>query len=453
MRLAFAVILAAFSFLAVGPTVAEPSQPPAAAPAAAFGPAERAAALDRIAELIEGKYVYKDKASAIAAEVRGLKDDPELLSARDRSAWAAILTRRLGAHDIHFRVSWSPPGAPKRPLAAGGVPDPAAMDRMMAADNYGFDAVERLDGNIGYVHMSFFAHFDRELGGDKTPAARRAGEAALKLVEHADAVIFDIRQNGGGSPAMIDLLLSGFFGDKPVLLNRFYRREGDKTVDYTTLADFSGARRPDTPVFVLVSGGTVSAAEEFAYDVQTQKRGQIVGETTAGGANPGAVFDAGDGFVVFISTGAAINPITNTNWERTGVTPDIRVPAADALARAHALALEAVLSRNAASRPVEARWTLERLKAERSGLSLTPAEQAAYVGDYGDQHVAVEGGALTYRRDRGQPLRMIPLGRDAFALGGVADRRLSFERDAAGKVATLVIDDALGGSTSYRRTS
>lgn len=429
--------------------------PPAAAPAVQpFGPAARTQALQRIAALIESKYVYKDKAAAIAAEVRALASDPELASARDQAMWAAILTRRLKTHDLHFGVSWSPPGARRPTLTAvTAPPSPEAMDRMMASDNYGFQAVERLPGNIGYVRMSFFADFDRSLSGDKTPNARRAGEAALRLVANTDAVIFDLRQNGGGSPDMIDLLLSAFFGDKPVLLNRFYLREGDRKIDFTTLADYSGARRPSVPVYVLTSGRTASAAEEFSYDVQTQKRGLIVGETTAGGANPGGTFDAGEGFQVFISTGAAINPITGTNWEAVGVKPDVAVPAAEALERAQALALETVLKQNASTAPVEARWTLERLNAERAGVRLTPEQTAAFVGDYSGRRVALEDGVLVYRRDRAPAQRLIPLGDDAFALDGTPGVRVSFERGGDRTVAVLLVTDTEGRVSSFARSA
>jgi C-terminal processing protease CtpA/Prc len=322
----------------------------------------------------------------------------------------------------------------------------------MAPDNFGFDQLERLPGNIGYVRMSYFAEFDPTATGDKASGARRTAEAALRFLAGADAVIFDLRQNGGGSPAMIDLLLSGFFGDKPVLLNRFYEREHDATMDFTTLSNFTGPRRPDVPVYVLISGRTGSAAEEFAYDVQTQKRGLIVGETSWGGANPGDAFDAGDGFGIFVSTGAAINPITKTNWEGVGVKPDVAVAAADALERAHALALEEVLKRKTSTAPTEAQWTLERLQAERAGLRLSPQAQAAYVGEFGDRRVVLENGELVYRRGRVPPARMIPLGGDAFALDGSPALRLTFERDGDTPAAVLVATDASGGASSFARS-
>ena len=266
-------------------------------------------------------------------------------------------------------------------------------------------------------------------------------------------MIFDLRANGGGSPDMIDLLLTPFFGERPVLLNRFYKREGDRTVDFTTLADFKGASRPTTPVYVLISRRTGSAAEEFAYDVQAQKRGLIVGETSAGAANPGGQFDAGDGFSVFISTGAAVNPITGTNWERVGVKPDAPVPTADALTRAEAMALDKVLATNASTAPTEARWTLETLTAEAAGAHLDPARAADYIGDFGGRSVTLREGALIYQRTPFPPQRLIPLRDDAFAVDGAPTLRVSFQRDAANKVAVLLITTADGGSASYARSA
>ena len=93
------------------------------------------------------------------------------------------------------------------------------------------------------------------------------------------------------------------------------------------------------PLYVLTSDRTFSGAEEFAYDVQTQRRGEVVGDTTGGGANPGGMRSVSDGFGVFVPSGRAINPVTGTNWEGVGVRPDVPVPAEDALREAHRRAL------------------------------------------------------------------------------------------------------------------
>ena len=94
-------------------------------------------------------------------------------------------------------------------------------------------------------------------------------------------------------------------------------------------------------MYVLTSGRTFSGAEEFAYNLQALKRATIVGETTGGGAHPGGIVTLPHGLAVFVPTGRAINPITKTNWEGTGVKPDVAVPADTALEKALELARRA----------------------------------------------------------------------------------------------------------------
>ncbi len=419
-------------------------------------PTTRDQILDRIATLIENNYVYKDVALKVAADIRTWKTDPQLVQVSDTVSLGSILTERLRKKDRHFAVEWTPPAKDGSTVASTVERNAPAFKQKLAFDNYGFNAIELLPGNVGYVRMSMFADFDTKLTGAKIPPARAAGEAALTLLQNADAVIFDLRQNHGGSPAMIDLLLSGFFGNKAVLLNKFYDRESDRTTEFTTLSNYAGRRRPDVPVFVLISGGTASAAEEFAYDIKTQKRGVIVGEPSFGGANPGDDFDVGGGFTVFVSTGAAINPITRTNWEGVGVQPDIVVPAEQALNRAHALAIEAILAHGGPDEmQTEARWTLERLLAEREGLRVDPTEASAfvgtYVGNYGDRKIVLENGVLTYQSGRFPALTLISLHNDAFALDGRADTRIKFERNAAGYVVRMIVTGSNAITSIYTR--
>jgi retinol-binding protein 3 len=415
----------------------------AVSPAMALTPKERGAALDRIADLIQKNYVFKDKASAIAAELRGWKSDPEIAALTDEKQLAFILTERLRKQDRHFSVMWKA-GAQK----GGVLPTAAEGAQFERSHNYGFDKVERLPGNVCAVRLNFFADFDVALTGDKTPAARKAGEAALAFVQNCDAVIFDLRRNGGGSPAMIDLLLSGFFGDKPVLLNRFFKREGDKTEEYTTLANFTGARRPSVPLYVLTSDRTASAAEEFSYDVQTQKRGLLVGETTYGGANPGDEFDAGAGFAVFVSTGTAINAITGKNWEGVGVVPDIAVPAAVALPRAYAEALKEILkSATPGAGKTEAERTLEQLQAQAAPPAIAPLSD--FVGVYGGRKVVLKDNALFYGRTPTQ--KLVPIAADTFGIDEAPQIRLSFHRSKAGRVDSLTASDGGGGTMVFPR--
>ena len=406
-----------------------------------FTPAQRAKTLDDLAGFVEMAYVHKDVAKKTADEMRGWKNDPALLAAADQASFASLLTDRLRKIDGHFNVAWGAPmgGPPTKP----GTPADAELDKRDADSNYGFETVQRLPGNIGYIKLRFFDDFDTNLVGKKTPPARRTAESALQFVQSTDAVIFDIRNNGGGSPAMIDLLLAAFFGKKPVLLNRFYNRHYDNTTSFTTLANYTGVRRPNVPIYVLTNGATGSAAEEFAYDLQTQKRGLIVGETTYGGANPGVDFDAGDGFSIFISTGMAINPITHTNWEGVGVKPDVAVPSAEALARAETLALNTIIARGGDKTvATEAQWTLDRMKAAQDGVTAKVPQD--FVGSYGTRQITLDNGTLFYKRGMAPSERLIPLGDDMFALEAHPDQRMTFPRGPNGHVTALSITDTAG---------
>jgi retinol-binding protein 3 len=125
-------------------------------------------------------------------------------------------------------------------------------------------------------------------------------------------------------------LCSYFFGEA-THINDIYDRPRNETRQFWTSPSVPGKRYLGKEVYVLTSKRTGSGAEEFAYDLQTQKRAVIIGEKTWGGANPGEFLRLGDHLAAFVPTGRAINPITRTNWEGTGVLPDIAVPAEDAL--------------------------------------------------------------------------------------------------------------------------
>jgi predicted negative regulator of RcsB-dependent stress response len=194
-------------------------------------------------------------------------------------------------------------------------------NRRMYRENIGFQKVEILEGNIGYVDFRYFGPLE---------SGRAASSSAMRFIENADAVIFDMRKNGGGNPSMVQYVCSYFF-DKPTYLNSLYWRRGDRTQEFWTLDDVDGRKRPDVPVFILTSSRTFSGAEEFCYNFQTRNRATLIGEITGGGANPGGTFPINDNFRIFIPTGKAVNPVTGTNWEGVGVKPDIETDAESAL--------------------------------------------------------------------------------------------------------------------------
>jgi C-terminal processing protease CtpA/Prc len=172
---------------------------------------------------------------------------------------------------------------------------------------------------------------------------------------------------------MVALVATYLFDGEPVHLNDLQYRRGDRTQQYWTLPFVPGRRfGRSKPVYVLTSAETFSGAEEFTYDLKTQKRAVIVGETTGGGANPGDEHRVAEHFTIFVPDGRAINPITKTNWEGTGIKPDVETPPEDALITAHILAIEQRIAATTDPDRARLRATLERLKKKREAAPTAP---------------------------------------------------------------------------------
>jgi len=279
--------------------------------------------IDSIGSALKGRYVFPDVAAKMEADLRARAKRGEYDAVTDASSFAPILTRDLQSvsHDKHVRVRVGGPGPGGGP--AGRVDGPTGA----------FGRTERLAGDVAYVEILSFGFPPEEI---RDETSRVMGEAA-----DAKALILDLRKNGGGSPFAVALVASYVFGEKPVLLNSLYFRPANRTDDFYTDPAVSGKKfGAGKPVYVLTSSRTFSGAEEFAYDLQTQKRATIVGETTGGGANPGGPVRLPYGLTLFVPTGRAINPVTRTNWEGVGVKPDVAVSADSALDVAHGLAVK-----------------------------------------------------------------------------------------------------------------
>lgn len=402
-----------------------------AAPASAQVPAVKPrAAVEKIAAVIQTQFYDEARAAQIARDLRAEAGRGKYDGLTNPSDLAVALTARLSPLDGHFRVSWSPPAPAEAGRAGAGRGDYAEHLRR---NNYGFRRTEVLPGNIGYVEVSQFADFTP---GDE--AARKTADAALALVGSTDAVIFDLRENGGGSPAMVGYLVGRFVAADANVYNTFKTRGEPDSSERPTVA-ITEPRRLDTPLYVLVSGRTGSAAESFAYTLKSAKRAVIVGERSAGAANPGGDVEVGDGLRIFVSGGTPINPITGKNWEETGVSPDVEVPAKLALVRAQSLALTKLADAN-----VENRWALEALA---DAPAVEPGKLAAYAGDYGPYRVTTAGDRLVLRQGRRPEATLKPLDQGGlFVVEGAPLRRVRFEDDA------LIMLRTDGSSSRYARS-
>jgi len=301
----------------------------------ALSESDRSAAVDSISRILEKNYVYPDVGTKMAAILKSNQKSGAYTSITNPPEFGRRLTEDLRAvsKDKHLRVVYDPrviaeEKTAKTPEEREKLESERAEE--MKRGNYGFKEAKILDGNIGYLDLRQFAN---------PRYAAETAHAAMKTFSKADALIIDLRNNGGGSPQMIQLITSYFYAAQPLIhLNSFYDRPNNETTETWTLPEIPGVRRPDMDLYILTSKETFSAAEEFSYNLKNLKRATLIGETTGGGAHPTGSFIATDKYFVRVPRGRAINPITKTNWEGTGVTPDVIVDADKAFDIAYAKA-------------------------------------------------------------------------------------------------------------------
>jgi C-terminal processing protease CtpA/Prc len=199
----------------------------------------------------------------------------------------------------------------------------------------------------------------------------------MELVAGTYALIIDLRRNGGGSPEGVAYWCSHLFDERPTHLNDIFHADTGETHQFWTLPHVPGPRYLDRPVYVLTSSRTFSGGEDFAYTLQALGRAQVIGETTGGGAHPTRPFPISAAVHIAIPFARSINPVTGTNWQGTGVVPDVSVPQEQAYDVAYAIALRHVLARDELFPPIAdgAREALAALPAlpgtEPSGAAVT----------------------------------------------------------------------------------
>ncbi|QEH38842.1 carboxy-terminal protease [Aquisphaera giovannonii] len=369
--LAFALALALASW---HPGAVHAQGPPPDQPDLKIDAKARGEVIDALVAALDKEYVFPETAAKMAKDLRRRLEAKEYEGIAGAKEFARTLTDHLRAisKDKHLGVDYSYEAVPVSPPGAPSGPPPEERERMKqfaARVNYGFEKVERLEGNVGYLNLRGF--MPPEIAGE-------TAAAAMTFLGHSDALIIDLRQNNGGEPAMVAFLTSYLFDGEPVHVNDLYFRPEDRTQQWWTLSYVPGKKLgKDKPVFVLTSRQSFSAAEEFAYNLKNLKRARIVGETTGGGAHPGEMRRLAEHFAAFIPNGRAINPISRTNWEGTGVSPDIESPAEHALKAAHVAALEAIFQADPQPqdrmRADHFRKAIDRLRRELDDARSKPA--------------------------------------------------------------------------------
>jgi hypothetical protein len=300
-------------------------------------PATRQKTLDAISTRLTESYVYPDVAAKMIEAVQEHQKKGDYNSIIDGNDFADAVSRDLRAvsHDQHLFVTYNPFTLPQQQGTASGPHGPSSAEQarfrtMLEQQNCTFSKLELLNHNIGYIKFNAFPPPD--ICGPTVVAA-------MNFVAHTDALIFDLRDNHGGDPNMVAFMVSYLF-QQPTHINDLTNRLDKDTHQYWTLPWVPGPRFVDQPVYVLTSHQTFSGGEEFTFDLKTQKRATIVGETTGGGAHPVQGMSADDHFTIGVPFGRPINPVTKGDWEGKGIEPDVKASAAEALSTAEKLAAD-----------------------------------------------------------------------------------------------------------------
>jgi hypothetical protein len=390
-----------------------------AGPAAAEAKVDARAVVADVRKILAANYVLPEVRPKLdAALAKGLAagrydvSDPQVLAERINADMDAV------AHDKHLGMHYDPRQSKElasRPAGAGADDAPPSEDEIRQATkfNHGILELKVLDGNIRYMELLGFFW-----GGRKT---EEAYDNAMRFLRDGDAVIIDLRRNGGGSPDAVRYLISHFVEANRPLVTFYMKGQSGETLK--SLASLPAGRLTGKPLYVLTSGRSASAAEEFIGHVAGYKLGELIGENSAGAGFRNEFFPVAGGYVISVSVGRAVLASTGKDWEGVGIAPTTKTDVDKALEVAEVHALRRIAPTVGAEdrKVLEARAALLEAKATPVATALP---LASYAGIYGERTVVAGDGKLIYQRQGGPKFELIPVGPNEFA----------FEEDPVGRV-------------------
>ena len=419
-----AAVLAFAAFLAPrAPAVAQQAAPAERTISAG----DRDRALSSIAAAIRTTYVLTEKRAQIAGRLELRARDERRYDVTDPTVLAERVTADLlaASGDAHLYLSYDPvqyaavrradSAAPERP----GQDLDAYRRRRARRANHGLAEMRVLPGNLRYLRIAAFEWIPDETGA--------VYDGAMRFLKDGDAAIIDLRGNGGGWHGAVQYLVSHFL--PPDRLELTFREGSGTASQVRTIGHLPAGRLKDKPLYVLIDGGSASAAEAFAYDVAQFGLGTLVGATTAGAANDNRLVPIAPGFMLSVTYARPVHAVSGSNWEGIGVEPEVRTPSERALVVAESLAL-ARLAEDPDAAPedvAEHRWAQVGVASRLEPVTIEPARLRALAGTYGAVEVAFRDGALWLSRP-GRPVRRLsPLTGDGlFAVAGTDVLRVRF---------------------------
>jgi hypothetical protein len=321
---------------------------------------EKRAVIEKVITRVNQSYVFPDVAAAVEKRLRESLAKKEFDPIDDQETMANALTERLLAvsHDKHLKVRFSP-DAQKKEMDYTTGPTPEQQHEQEAREaeaNFGFNSLRHLDGNIGYIEYSYFAN-----ANSSGPSIA----AAFNFLRDSDALIIDLRNNGGGWAESVPIWCSYLLPPEPAHLLDNYYRESSHIDQVWSLPWVPGERFLEKPVYILTGKETFSAAEALTFILKEQGRATTVGEVTRGGANPLDFYRLTEHMDIGVPDARSISVKTKQNWEGVGIQPDIAVPEADALRSSQVAILKILLQKGV--KPYHQREIQKALKNLEAG--------------------------------------------------------------------------------------
>lgn len=387
--------------------------------------------IEKVLELIKDNYVFPNKYNQIEHEIRKKLSNKEFEVYNNFQDFLNYLNKTLqqAGEDKHLNISFGPEIVKqikadieaekngKKQVVQAYTPELLAW---MKFENYGLKKVERIDGNIGYFKFDRFT----DLG-----LAKKAIVGAMNFINNSSAIIIDLRDNGGGESEASNFIINYFFPDNKKIGEVKFRK--DKKAKEVIVKNDKDVKKfsNDVPVYILVSNKTASAAENVAYVLQQFKRGVVIGEQTSGKANPGELFVVNDFLYMMVPTGSGSITPSGTNWEGTGVVPDIRIDQPNALAKA----ITEICLRLEKSDPNKEHKFLYSWIFDQYNFEFNPPERPSQdyinniVGSYeGGNKIVYENDSLYFVGNTGIKRMMIYMKNETFMIEGRNDYRVTF---------------------------
>jgi hypothetical protein len=388
--------------------------------------------IDSLNASLNNNYVFPEKAESISLFLQSqLSKNVYAAYLKNPQKLAEQIEKDINKihQDPHLHIHYDP-GFVAQESAKPSEDEINQVKKYWKEQNYSFPKVEILPGNIGYLPFKGFV--------DDIESAKPTIYSALKFLANTSAIIIDLRENQGGSPEMVSQIESYFFKEKNHMNDLINRSAKDTTVFYADPAK-ADSLNLTMPVYILTSQKTFSAAEDFSYGMQQAKRARIVGEITGGGAHPQMPFSIGQGFVCTIPFARSYNPITKTDWEGTGVIPDVRVDADNAFLKAQELVFTEQLP--------GAKSEKEKRKSEYYLRSLIPAKEATnipfnlfsqFAGNYPDVTIYLDKNKLYSKNNHNRKVSELKhIVNNLFVLEENA--QIEFFKDGTGRYSSIKI--------------